>query len=126
MPRRRQRLRRGARLLEDGFVGRFDKLAQQADSVWLGSAWITRSEAFARLLPYGNRVRALAGIHGNATDPDAIQALIDAGCHVRLVKGGPLFHPKLYLFRRCRGKTVGWIGSANFTGGGFAGNLGKV
>ena len=123
MHRRRQRRQRGARLLEDGFVRRFEELAEQADSVWLGSAWITLSKPLARLLPFGNRVRALAGTHGNATDPDAIQALIDADCHVRLVNGGPLFHPKIYLFRRCRGKTVGWIGSANFTGGGFTANL---
>ena len=112
----------GARLVTDGFIGRFDELAEQADSVWLASAWITRSKALDRLLTRGRGVRTMAGIHGNATDPDAIQSLIDSGCGVRIVEGGALFHPKLYLFRRLRGRTLGWIGSANFTGAGLAGN----
>ena len=110
------------RLVTDGFIGRFDKLTKGADSVWLATAWITRSRALDSLVTLGKRVRVLAGIHGNATDPDAIQSLIDFGCGVRIVDGGALFHPKLYLFRRPMGTTRGWIGSANFTAAGLSGN----
>ena len=120
MPRQGKRQVGG--LVTDGFIGRFDERVKEADSVWLASAWITRSKALDRLATIGHRVRVVAGIHGNATDPDAIQSLIDSGCGVRVVDGGALFHPKLYLFRRRRGTTVGWIGSANFTSAGLAGN----
>ena len=90
MARKRGRQVGGARLLTDGFVGRFEELAKQADSFWLASAWITRNKALDGLLARGDKVRALAGIHGNATDPDAIQSLIDSGCGVRLVARGVL------------------------------------
>lgn len=112
-----------AKPVTKGFIGRFGRRVKQADSgVWLASAWITPSKALDGLLDHGRRVKALVGIHGNATDPDAIQSLIDAGFEVRIVVGGALFHPKLYLFRRSSGRTMGWIGSVNFTGAGFAGN----
>ena len=122
MARQGKRQVSGARLVTAGFIGRFDELVKEADSVWLASAWITRSKALDRLATRRQRVRVVAGIHGNATDPDAIQSLIGSGCGVRVVEGGALFHPKLYLFRRRRGTTVGWIGSANFTAAGLAGN----
>ncbi len=66
----------------------------------------------------------LVGIHGNATDPQAIRLLIDrfGPRSVRIVDSDPLFHPKLFLFTQDDGKTVVWIGSVNFTRGGFASN----
>ena len=110
------------RLVTHGFTDRFEELVNGAESVWLASAWVTRSKALDGLLALGDAIKALVGVHGNATDPDAVQSLIDAGCGVRIVKGGALFHPKLYLFRRPGGRTKGWIGSANFTGAGLDGN----
>jgi len=109
--------------LTKGFVHEFGECVKLSTDVWIASAWVTKSEALNDLLESGCRVRALVGTHGNATDPEAIELLItDHDCDVRLVERGAMFHPKLYLFRRRGARTVAWIGSANFTGGGFAGN----
>ena len=111
-----------SRLLTECFVHEFGKCLKRSTDVWIASAWVTQSDALDDLLTSGCRLKALVGTHGNATDPDTIQSLIDSDCDVRLVEGGALFHPKLYLFRRRGGKAVAWIGSANFTGAGLAGN----
>ena len=111
-----------SRFLTKRFVHEFGRCVKLSTDVWIASAWVTKSEALDDLLKSGCRAKALVGTHGNATDPEAIELLTDGGCDVRLVDGGALFHPKLYLFRRPRAKTVAWIGSANFTGGGLAGN----
>lgn len=109
--------------LTEGLVDEFAERLKLSTDVWIASAWVTRSDALNDLLTSDCRVKALVGTHGNATDPDAVQSLVDGNnCDVRLVEGGALFHPKLYLFRRSRRKTVAWIGSANFTGAGLAGN----
>ncbi len=75
----------------------------------------------------GVKIRAIVGLSGNATHPDALKELtkITAG-DIRIVpKGHRLFHPKLYLFERHgRGivKRQALIGSANFTRAGFGGH----
>ncbi|MCY3821699.1 MAG: phospholipase D family protein [Gammaproteobacteria bacterium] len=72
----------------------------------------------------GLEVRAIVGIAGNATHPDALDKLnrIARG-RLRIVPNDSrLFHPKLYLFARRRDGIVtrrAWIGSANFTKAGF-------
>lgn len=79
---------------------------------------------------HGVRFRVLAGIHGNATDPDALAFLraLDR-CELRLVMGAAtgIFHPKLYLFHLGRPNapargSIALTGSANFTNGGFSAN----
>ena len=66
------------------------------------------------------RVRALVGIEGGHTTPDALKRLCELG-KVRLIDDNRLFHVKLYLFRRANTSSA-WIGSANFTGRGFRKN----
>ena len=96
----------------------------QADSVSLASAWITGSDALDALLEANCALRVLVGTHGNATDPRAVRRLIARfGVRsIRIVDGGPLFHPKLIRFELASGRTLVWVGSANFTGDGFGSN----
>ena len=113
-----------SKLLNDGFVERFSKHLVTSTDIWLASAWVTSSQALEDLTESGQALRALVGIHGNATDPACLDKILEkfGPDSLRIVGNGPLFHPKIYLFRRDRGKTIAWIGSANFTGGGLAGN----
>lgn len=72
----------------------------------------------------GLEVRAIVGVAGNATHPDALAKLnrITRG-RLRIVPNGDrLFHPKLYLFGQLGNGALtrrAWIGSANFTRAGF-------
>ncbi|MCY4188291.1 MAG: phospholipase D family protein [Bryobacterales bacterium] len=70
----------------------------------------------------GVRVRAIVGISGNATHPDALDKLYEIADKKLMIvpKDDPLFHPKLYLFDGGGAITRrAWVGSANFTKGGF-------
>ena len=111
-------------LMSDGFAERFCKHVAMSTDIWIASAWLTQSEALDDLAHNGRGLRALAGVHGNATDPASLEKILDTfGCSsLRIVEGGPLFHPKVYLFRHDSGKDTAWIGSANFTGPGFNDN----
>ena len=72
----------------------------------------------------GLEVRAIVGIAGNATHPEALDKLNRiTRDRLRIAPNDSrLFHPKLYLFGRLRDGMVtrrAWIGSANFTKAGF-------
>ena len=91
----------------------------------LASAWATEGapegdavDALERASDRGLKVRALVGLHHNITTPSALARLREIG-ELRVVDGGRLFHPKVYLFRHEGGGGFAWIGSANFTGKGF-------
>ena len=114
----------------DNLLYRFKKLLETARSVDIATAWATPGRHLQALRDAVGRgdvkVRAIVGISGNATHPDALTELngITAG-DLRIVpKGERLFHPKLYLFELRAGGIVerrAWIGSANFTRAGFGG-----
>ena len=115
-------------LLGDELDDRFSELLREHASVGIATAWATcgaHLEALAAAERRGVNVRAIVGIAGNATHPDALEELnrITRG-DLRIVpKGGRLFHAKLYLFGRRDGTvTRAWIGSANFTRAGFGGH----
>lgn len=121
---------RGKVLCSDNLHARFTALLSKAYSVDIATAWATPGEHLRALDAAANRgvkIRAIVGISGNATHPDALKELsrITAG-DLRIVpKGDRLFHPKLYLFERHGGgivKRQAWIGSANFTRAGFGGH----
>ena len=103
-------------------LARFRSHLEWATELDVATAWATSHEGL-RLLKQRHgclKVRAVVGLWGNQTDPAALRMLVKLG-KLRLADGGRRFHPKVYVFRGS-GKSVAWIGSANFTAGGFATN----
>ena len=112
-------------VLTEGLAKAFKERSKRSTEVWFASAWVTPNAALDDLAAKRCKVRALVGTHGNATDPDCLEKMLAAFTKdsLRIVgNSGPLFHPKLYLFRRAGSTYVAWIGSANFTGGGLDNN----
>ena len=67
------------------------------------------------------KVRAIVGTYGNATHPRALDRLRTIGALRLADSDGAMFHPKVYIFHGSD-ESFAWIGSANFTGAGFARN----
>ena len=115
-------------LTESQLQSRLQKNLKFANKIDIATAWATVGSALVALENAVRkakkseiRLRAIVGISGNATDPDALERLKKIG-QLRLADGsGRIFHPKVYIFRGQK-KSVAWIGSANFTGGGFQKN----
>ena len=66
------------------------------------------------------RIRAVVGLSGHSTDPATLVTLAGIG-ELRTIDESRLFHPKVYVFHG-KDKSVAWVGSANFTSGGFGKN----
>ncbi len=118
-------------LRSGNLLDRLKDLLNEHTHVDIATAWATGGKHLRVLADAANResggvkVRALVGIWGNATSPDALEELSRiADGDLRIVENDRLFHPKLYLFER-RGDGIvrrqAWIGSANFTKAGFGG-----
>ena len=111
-------------LIDPGVIAdRFEENLDWANRLDLVSAWATEHDGL-RLLEecaeQGLQVRAIVGLWHYVTDPKALRRLDRLG-KLRLAGGARRFHPKVYLFRG-KSRTVAWVGSANFTAGGFATN----
>ena len=106
---------------QENIQQRFNENLEWPTEIDLATAWATIHDGLQAL---GNhtpplKVRAVVGLWGNSTDPEALTTLAKIG-ELRLVeKSG--FHPKVYVFRG-PDKAVAWIGSANFTHAGFGMN----
>ena len=119
------------RLCGDNLLHRLAELLETHTHFDIATAWAWGGEHLELLEAESTRrgleVRAIVGIAGNATHPDALDRLnrITRG-ELRIAPNGDrLFHPKLYLFgRRIDGIMTrrAWIGSANFTKAGFGGH----
>ena len=110
-------------LIEHGeILDRFRSHLEWARELDMATAWATSHEGLRLLVQRARslRVRAVVGLWGNHTDPVALRILARIG-KLRLVEGDRRFHPKVYIFRGYD-KTVAWVGSANFTTGGFGMN----
>lgn len=102
---------------------RFNENLKWAKKLDLVSAWATVHDGLRLVEEYAGpelQVRAIVGLWQNVTTPEALRRLDQIG-KLRLAGGGWKFHPKVYLFRG-QDRTVAWVGSANFTAGGFARN----
>ena len=104
---------------------RFETNLAQSSRVEIATAWATEGSALDLLCKAadvrGVEVRAIVGTYGNATHPEALERLRKIGT-LRLAKDiGLMFHPKVYIFHGSA-ESCAWIGSANFTGAGFARN----
>lgn len=100
------------------FRGRLKKAVR----IRIATAWATSGPQLDALKiavrKKGLKVRAIVGTYGNATEPSALERLHELG-KLRLAGNAPLFHPKIYIFEFGSGKSVAWVGSANFTQAGF-------
>ena len=106
---------------QENIQQRFNENLEWATEIDLATAWATIHDGLQALENHTPplKVRAVVGLWGNSTDPEALTKLSKIG-ELRLVeKSG--FHPKVYVFRG-PDKSVAWIGSANFTHAGFGMN----
>ena len=111
-----------AMLIKDEILRRFREHLSRATEIDLATAWATRHEGLRALEQQQHRpsIRAVVGLWGNLTDPEALRNLAGIG-ELHGVDAEQCFHPKVYIFRG-GGRSVAWVGSANFTGGGFGTN----
>lgn len=112
-------------LTKGNLKSRFAHLLSGSNRVDIATAWATSGPSLDLLCKAaeerGVKVRAIVGIYGNATHPDALERLRGIG-ELRLVEGKQaLFHPKVYIFAGDK-EACAWVGSANFTGAGFTRN----
>ncbi len=109
-------------LTRDTLIERLDELLEKSHRIDLAVAWATDCNALARLCKFaknGGAFRAIVGILGNATHPNALRNI--QRCAQLRIASGALFHPKFYLFHQPHNR-LGWIGSANLTRPGFEQN----
>ncbi len=106
----------------ENILSRFAEHLSWATAIDIATAWATSNDGLRSLQRSHSpiRVRAVVGLWGSLTDPRTLQTLSEIG-QLRLVDAAQRFHPKVYLFRGS-GRLVAWIGSANFTSGGFGMN----
>ena len=106
----------------DILLQRFSENLEWATEVDLATAWAGIHDGLRNLRNNKAqdkrfRIRVIVGLWGNFTNPNALRDLDDIG-NLRLADDGN-FHPKVYIFRKGK-RSRAWIGSANFTSGGFA------
>ncbi len=109
-------------ITDENISPRFLEHLSWATEIDLATAWATSNQglrALQRQAPLPE-VRAVVGLWGNLTDPFALRMLANIG-QLRGADAGRRFHPKVFIFRG-GGRSVAWVGSANFTSGGFGMN----
>ncbi len=99
---------------------------KKVDECWVASALVTEwaFELFQRNIPQGAKQHYLFGVH-IVSSPNAWEkvfncAVNNSNISVRIYSRS-FFHPKLYIFLT-DGKYVAFVGSGNFSEGGFAKN----
>ena len=106
------------------FTSRLQHALSTASHIDIATAWATCGDHLdlvsGAVEKTALKVRAIVGVSGNSTHPEALEKLDQIG-DVRLVAADRLFHPKLYIFRCADDQQCirAWIGSANFTSRGF-------
>ena len=108
---------------QENIKQRFNENLEWATELDLATAWATNHAGLHALLDRtpSLEVRAVVGLWGNTTEPKALRMLAKLG-ELRTPDDRRRFHPKVYIFRGA-GRSVAWIGSANFTSGGFGMNV---
>lgn len=94
-------------LTEKDIQSQFQKNLKFANKIDIATAWATSGKALEALENAVRkqkrpkvRLRAIVGIFGNATEPEALERLNEVG-ELRLVgRKGRMFHPKVYIFQR--------------------------
>ena len=108
----------------DDLTASFKKHLKSATHIDMAVAWATSSGPLEPLCSAADdkvKVRAIVGLYGGFTSPDALRALHE-NARLKIVSDETgIFHPKFYLFHLPR-RTLCWVGSANFSRGGFSQN----
>ena len=109
-------------ITRENILDRFSQNLEWATEIDLATAWATPNESLYALQRRTPRptVRAVVGTGDNLTKAGALKTLYCIGQLGAAVESR-LFHPKVYIFRDVD-RVVAWIGSANFTAGGFERN----
>lgn len=110
----------------DALLDRFNELLGRSTQVDIAVAWAGPGLAVESLLENlnGFAVRIVVGLSGNSTEPATLRRLMaedNVALRVAPAPPGGVFHPKFYRFCGAK-RAVCWVGSANFTRGGFGGN----
>jgi NgoFVII-like restriction endonuclease len=106
-------------------LGEFEKRVTSASRIDIAVAWVGPSPALELLRAVARKkkisVSVAVGLSGNSTIPEALRSLQEFAT-VRIAHSTVgIFHPKFYLFQSDE-EVICWIGSANFTLGGFVVN----
>ena len=119
-------LKRGDVMLinHENIQRRFSENLVWATGIDLATAWANSNGGLRELEALKDRtapleVRSVVGLWGTTTTSGAL-GLADMG-ELRVADASRRFHPKVYVFRS-ESRSVAWIGSANFTSGGFGMN----
>ena len=106
----------------ENILSRFSKNIKWATSIDIATAWATANEGLYKLQERSEHleIRTIVGLWNNISDPLVLRILNRLG-ELRIVNTKRRFHPKIYVFRSPK-KSVAWVGSANFTSGGFGSN----
>ena len=112
-------------ITHENILHRFSQNLEWATGIDLATAWANSNEGLRTLKASKKRtasleIRSLIGLWGTPTTPRALRTLAGMG-ELRVADARRRFHPKVYVFRG-EGRSVAWIGSANFTSGGFGMN----
>jgi hypothetical protein len=111
-------------LTRDNLTARLSEHLNKCRQIDIAVAWAADCDALEALCDFasgGKSLRAIIGIWGNATHPNALRR-VQKCAQLRIATGVEgLFHPKFYLFHEPDSR-IGWIGSANLTRGGFGQN----
>ncbi|WP_121820576.1 phospholipase D family protein [Halostella salina] len=113
---------------------KLNAILEGSETLFFASAYVTRKgvdEISNSLEEYEvDTCGAVFGLDGYVTEPKAIETAQELGWEVRLAtRSGYTFHPKIALTGGdppdpfSDGANAGYIGSANFTGGGLDGNI---
>ena len=93
---------------------RFNELVSQSDQIDIAVAWVRSCDEIDSLIQSEAKVRIVAGISKNWTDPSVLKHLAECEhIQLRIEPNKPIgvFHPKYYTFHG--DTTVHWVGSAN-------------
>lgn len=109
-------------ITRENILDRFSQNLEWATGIDLATAWTTPNESLRALQRRAPRpkVRAIIGPLDGTTKADALRTLYCIG-QLRIARESQIFNPKVYIFRGAD-RSVAWIGSANFTAGGFEQN----
>jgi HKD family nuclease len=111
-------------LTRDNLLCRLRGHLRTSQKVDIAVAWATPCDALEHFCQFAKlrgavTVRAVVGVCGNATHPNALRSIME--CAQLRIATGSLFHPKFYLFHQ-KEHRIGWIGSPNLTCNGFEQN----